>query len=333
MRRIAALFRKDSRGKEREKAAFIFFAMVMLLSLVACGKDNNDTPPSDEEQDEPTTATAYSVEGFETVDADSNRITTGHDATGTKAMATASKYEISQVGTEIMSKGGNAVDTAIAMGFALGVCEPFTSGLGGGIATIHTADGQDICVDFRDIAPVAATLDLYVDENGKDNGNTRSGGLASGVPGEVAGMLCLLENYGTMSRAEVMEPAIRIATEGFTVSHYCANAISDACETAAEFPEMQKVYWTEDGQPYEEGDVITNPGLARALQKIADEGKDGFYKGEVAQALVDTLAKYGGVMALDSLANYDVQVRKPVTVTSAATRLPKCGRIYFRMLN
>ena len=95
------------------------------------------------------------------MDADGNRITTGRDATGTRAMAVASKYEVSQVGAEIMEKGGNAVDAAVAMGFALGVCEPFTSGLGGGgIATIHTAEGKDIFIDFREIAPAGATLDL-----------------------------------------------------------------------------------------------------------------------------------------------------------------------------
>ena len=293
----------------------LLLALAMMLSLAACGEKAE--PPKEETPPEEVTLTpAYSVEGFETVDADGNRITIGRDATAKNAMATASKYEVSQVGAEIMSKGGNAVDAAVAMGFALGVCEPFTSGLGGGgLATIHTESGEDFFIDFREVAPAAATLDLYLDAEGKSNGNTMTGGLASGVPGEVAGMLYLLENYGTMTRQEVMEPAIRIATEGFTVSQYCANAISDAYEKAMQFPEMQKVYWTEAGLPYETGDVIVNPDLAKALQKIADEGKDGFYKGEIAQAVVDTLAKYDGVMTLEDLAAYEVQVRTPVTST------------------
>lgn len=307
------------------KGLALFLALGITVSLAACSpsapsdasKSNSpavSTP--DNEPEKPVLTPAYSVEGFETVDADGNRITTGRDATAKRAMATASKFEVSQVGAEIMEKGGNAVDAAVAMGFALGVCEPFTSGLGGGgLATIHTADGEDIFVDFREIAPAAATLDLYLDAEGKSNGNTVSGGLASGVPGDVAGLLYLLENYGTMSRQEVMEPAIRIATEGFTVSQYCANAISDAYEKAVEFPEMQEVYWNDLGLPYEVGDVITNPDLAKALQKIADEGKDGFYKGEIAQALVDTVNKYGGVMTLEDLASYEVQVHTPVTST------------------
>lgn len=300
-----------------KKILSLLLALAMMLSLAACGEKaeppKEETPP---EETEVKLTPAYSVEGFETVDADGNRITIGRDATAKNAMATASKYEVSQVGAEIMSKGGNAVDAAVAMGFALGVCEPFTSGLGGGgLATIHTESGEDFFIDFREVAPAAATLDLYLDAEGKSNGNTMTGGLASGVPGEVAGMLYLLENYGTMTRQEVMEPAIRIATEGFTVSQYCANAISDAYEKAMQFPEMQKVYWTEAGLPYETGDVIVNPDLAKALQKIADEGKDGFYKGEIAQAVVDTLAKYDGVMTLEDLAAYEVQVRTPVTST------------------
>lgn len=267
-------------------------------------------------QEEQVLTPAYSIEGYETVDADGNRITTGRDATSSKAMATASKYEVSQVGAEIMAKGGNAVDAAVAMGFALGVCEPFTSGLGGGgIATIHTAEGENFFIDFREVAPAAATLDLYVNADGSSNGATKEGGLASGVPGEVAGMLYMLENYGTMSREEVLEPAIRMATEGFVVTQYAANAISDAYDKAVKYPEMQEVYWNDMDLPYEVGDVITNPDLAKALQKIADEGADGFYKGEVAQALVDTVAKYGGVISMEDLANYEVLVHEPVTGT------------------
>lgn len=305
-----------------KKFSSLLLASALMLNLVACGSKTEPAPAASSTPapavstptEEPTLTPAYSVEGFETVDADGNRIVEGRDATSTKAMAVASKYEVSQVGAEIMSKGGNAVDAAVAMGFALGVCEPFTSGLGGGgLATIHTADGENIFIDFREVAPAAATLDLYVDANGENNGNTRTGGLASGVPGEVAGLLYLLENYGTMSRQEVMEPAIRIATEGFTVSAYCANAIADAYETALEYPEMQSVYWNEDGLPYEEGDVITNPALAKTLQKISDEGADAFYTGEIAQAIVDSLAEYDGVMTLEDLANYEAQVLTPVT--------------------
>ena len=305
-----------------KKFLALLLTMAMTLSLTACGQKQQEpaassTPAASSAAPQEVVLTpAYSVDGFEPVDADGNRVTTGRDTTATYAIATASKYEVSQVGAEILEKGGNAIDAAVAMGFALGVCEPFTSGLGGGgLATIRTADGETLFVDFREIAPAAATLDLYVNEDGSDNGSTVTGGLASGIPGEVAGLLYMLENYGTMSREEVIAPAIRIATEGFEVSQYCANAIADAYEKAMAFPEMQSVYWDENGLPYQVGDVITNPDLAKALQKIADEGKDGFYKGEVAEALVATVQKYGGVITMEDLASYEPQVLEPVTGT------------------
>ena len=301
----------------KRKLCSLVLALAMVLNLAACGQAASSSSAASSEpaaSEEPAKTPAYSTEGFVTVDSDGNRVTTGRDATSTKAMATASKYEVSQVGAEIMSKGGNAVDAAVAMGFALGVCEPFTSGLGGGgLATIHTAEGENFFIDFREVAPAAATLDLYVDASGENNGNTKEGGLASGVPGEVAGLLYLLEHHGTMSREEVMEPAIRIANEGFTVSAYCANAISDAYEKTQKFPEMSKVYLDENGLPWEEGSVITNPDLGKALQLIADQGADVFYKGEIGEAMVATLAKYDGVMTMDDLAGYEVHELKPVT--------------------
>lgn len=301
----------------KRKLCSLVLALAMVLNLAACGQAASSSSAASSEpaaSKEPAKTPAYSTEGFVTVDSDGNRVTTGRDATSTKAMATASKYEVSQVGAEIMSKGGNAVDAAVAMGFALGVCEPFTSGLGGGgLATIHTAEGENFFIDFREVAPAAATLDLYVDASGENNGNTQEGGLASGVPGEVAGLLYLLEHHGTMSREEVMEPAIRIANEGFTVSAYCANAISDAYEKTQKFPEMAKVYLDENGLPWEEGSVITNPDLGKALQLIADQGADVFYKGEIGEAMVATLAKYDGVMTMDDLAGYEVHELKPVT--------------------
>ena len=301
----------------KRKLCSLVLALAMVLNLAACGQAASSSSAASSEpaaSEEPAKTPAYSTEGFVTVDSDGNRVTTGRDATSTKAMATASKYEVSQVGAEIMSKGGNAVDAAVAMGFALGVCEPFTSGLGGGgLATIHTAEGENFFIDFREVAPAAATLDLYVDASGENNGNTKEGGLASGVPGEVAGLLYLLEHHGTMSREEVMEPAIRIANEGFTVSAYCANAISDAYEKTQKFPEMSKVYLDENGLPWEEGSVITNPDLGKALQLIADQGADVFYKGEIGEAMVATLAKYDGVMTMEDLAGYEVHELEPVT--------------------
>ena len=314
----------------KKRLLALFLASAMALSMVACGQPADSKSPaasspaasspaaSEPVEDEPVLTPAYSIDGHVTVDADGNRVTTGRDTNATYAIASASKYEASQVGAEILEKGGNAVDAAVAMGFAMAVCEPFTSGPGGGgLATVRTADGGTFFVDFREIAPANATLDLYLDANGEDNGSTVTGGLASGVPGDVAGLLYMFDNYGSgnLPRQEVMEPAIRIATEGFEVSQYCANAIADAYEAMQTSPEAQAIYWNKDGLPKEVGDIITNPNLAKTLQKIADEGKDAFYTGEIAQAVVDSVNAAGGVFTLEDLANYEPQVLKPVTGT------------------
>ena len=306
-----------------KKLVSLLLALVMALSVVACGGAASSAPASSEPEAtaEPTAepapelVPAYSVEGYETIDSDGNRITDNRTDTSDKAMAVASKYEVSQVGAEIMSKGGNAVDAAVAMGFALGVCEPFSNGIGGGgIATIHTAEGENIFIDFRETAPAGATLDLYLAEDGSNNGNTRVGGLASGVPGEVAGMLYMLENYGSgnLTRAEVMEPAIRIAEEGFTVSAYCAGAISDMYELAVSNENIAAIYLDEEGLPYEEGDVITNPTLGAALRMIAEEGGDAFYKGAIGEAMIESVQAAGGVMTMEDLAGYEALELEPV---------------------
>ncbi len=308
-----------------KKLVSLLLALVMALSVVACGGAASSSAPASsapEATAEPTAepapelVPAYSVEGYVTVDADGNRVTDNRTDTSTKAMAVASKYEVSQVGAEIMSKGGNAVDAAVAMGFALGVCEPFTSGLGGGgIATIHTAEGENYFVDFREVAPAAATLDLYVAADGSNNGNTRTGGLASGVPGEVAGMLYLYEHHGSgnLTLFEVMEPAIRIAEEGFTVSAYCANAVADMYEKAIANENIAAIYLNEDGLPKEEGDVIVNPTLGEALRMIAEQGADAFYNGPIGEAMIESVQAAGGVMTMEDLAGYEAQEIEPVT--------------------
>lgn len=252
---------------------------------------------------------------FETVDRDGSRMTTGREAVSSCAMTSASKYEAAEVGAEILKKGGNAVDAAVAMGFALSVTEPFTSGPGGGgMATIRRADGEAVFVDFREKAPAAVSDRLFRKADGTvDRDAFSSGGLACCVPGDVAGLLYMLEHYGTMERQAVLEPAIRIASEGFVVSPYCAGAIADAYELAVRFPEMQKIYWDKNrGKPYQAGDILVNPDLARALQKIAEEGAAGFYTGEIAEAIVGCVGRYGGMISRKDLERCRPEILRPV---------------------
>lgn len=252
-------------------------------------------------------------------DENGNPLRTDRDATGVNGVVTSSNVYASRAGLAVLEKGGNAIDAAIATAYALGVVEPYTSGLGGGgFMLIHSAEtGEDVFIDFRERAPLLATPALWaIDEDGKVIGSqTSEGGKSVGVPGEVAGLEYALEKYGTLPRAEVMQPAIDLATEGYLVSLNMNTAATDSYEYMLKYPELGHYYLAEGGLPYETGELFKNPDLAKTLKMIAENGKDAFYKGEVAEAFVQTVQKYGSVMTLKDLEAYEVKVREPVRST------------------
>ncbi len=259
------------------------------------------------------------VEIWKPYDEKGNAIRTDRDAMGANGVVASSNYYASRAGLSVLEKGGNAIDAAIATAYALGVVEPFTSGLGGGgFMLIHSAKtGENEFIDFRERAPFLATPALWaIGEDGKVIGaQTSEGGKSVGVPGEVAGLEYALEKFGTMSREEVMQPAIDLATEGFLVSLNMNIAATDSFAYMVKYPELGNYYLAESGLPFEVGDLFKNPDLAKTLKMIAKDGKDAFYLGEVAQAFVDTVQKYGGVITLKDLEEYEVKVREPVTST------------------
>lgn len=237
------------------------------------------------------------------------------DRNGNNGVVSAAKPEASEVGIEILKKGGNAVDAAVATAFAIGVLEPNASGIGGGgFMLIRMAKAKEsIIIDFREVAPGKASPTMFkVDENGKViNDEITVGGKASGVPGEVAGLLTALEKYGTMNRKVVMKPAIDFAKNGIPVTRNLAEIIADNYEKLDKFPATSAIYLKE-GLPYEVGDVIKNPDLAKTLEKISKEGKKGFYEGEIAQKIEEEIGKQGGIITQNDLKNYKVKERKPV---------------------
>jgi gamma-glutamyltranspeptidase/glutathione hydrolase len=244
----------------------------------------------------------------------------GRAANGKNGVVAAAKPEASQVGVEILKKGGNAVDAAIATGFALGVLEPNASGIGGGgFMIIKLAKMKEaVVIDFREVAPGAAKPDMYkFDDKGKvvDNASV-VGGLANGVPGEVAGLLYAFDHYGSkkLNRAQVIQPAIDWANKGIPVTVNLASIIKDNFETIKKFPACASIY-LKDGLPYEIGDTIKNPDLAKTLKLVAEKGTDAIYKGEIAQKIAAEVQKQGGIITAEDLANYKVQVRKPVVGT------------------
>ena len=252
-------------------------------------------------------------------DENGKALRTDRDAVGENGVVASSNFYASRAGLEVLEKGGNAIDAAIATAYALGVVEPYTSGLGGGgFMLIHSAEtGEDVFIDFRERAPLLATPALWaIDEDGKVIGSqTSEGGKSVGVPGEVAGLEYALEQYGTLPRAEGMQPAIDLATEGYLVSLNMNTAATDSYEYMLKYPELGHYYLAEGGLPYETGELFQNPDLAKTLKMIAENGKDAFYKGEVAEAFVETVQKYGSVMTLKDLEAYEIKVREPVRST------------------
>ena len=242
----------------------------------------------------------------------------GRGATGANGVVAAAKPEASRVGIEILRQGGNAVDAAVATGFALGVLEPNASGIGGGgFMVIKLASMKEaVVIDFRPTAPAAATPDMYkLDERGRPIGNASvEGGLASPVPGEVKGLLYALDKYGSkkLSRAQVIQPAIDRAERGVPVTVNLAQIIKDKFGKLGRFENGLAIY-AKDGFPPEIGDTIVNKDLANTLRLIQAQGADAIYKGDIAARIVAENRKRGGILTLEDLAGYQVKVRTPVT--------------------
>ncbi|MDQ2890808.1 MAG: gamma-glutamyltransferase [Gemmatimonadota bacterium] len=216
----------------------------------------------------------------------------------------------SEAGVEILRKGGNAVDAAVAVGFALEVTFPFAGNIGGGgFMVIRMADGRSVAVDYRETAPMAATRDMYID-NGKLTDKSTVGGLASGVPGSVAGMSAALAKYGTMSLHDVMQPAIRLASDGFVVDSALSRSLRGSSRLLSRFAGAS--VFLPNGVALQPGTLLKQPQLARTLTLIAKNGPPGFYEGPVANAIVAQMKRDGGIITLADLASYRPVMREPI---------------------
>ena len=220
----------------------------------------------------------------------------------------------SAVGADIMRRGGNAVDAAVATAFAMAVVYPEAGNIGGGgFMLIHLANGTNAAIDFREVAPVAASRDMYIGPDGKTTDKSLVGPLASGVPGSVAGLTAALARYGTMSRARVMQPAIRLAEQGFVVDSAFSQRTKDYHELLGKF--AGGATFAPNGQPLPVGTVVKQPALARTLRAIARSGPKAFYEGPIADAWVKELAQAGGIITLEDLRRYTPEWRTPIRST------------------
>ncbi len=219
----------------------------------------------------------------------------------------------SQVGVDIMKAGGNAIDAAVATAFAQAVTWPSAGNIGGGgFMVIRLADGTVVTNDHREEAPAAATRTMYQDKDGNIiAGLSLHSHLAAGIPGSVAGLLDVLERYGKLDRKTVMAPAIRLAREGFRLSFDQARSFKSALKEMSKYPSSMKKF-TKNGDPYEAGELFRQPDLADTLQRISDQGKNGFYKGKTADLIVAEMKSGGGLITHKDLEQYRSVWRKPI---------------------
>ena len=234
---------------------------------------------------------------------------------GQHGMVVTAQHLASEIGVGVLKKGGNAVDAAVAVGYALAVAYPTAGNIGGGgFMTIRFKDGRSTFLDFRERAPLAATKTMYLDKDGNPvKGASLDGYLAVGVPGSVAGFETARAKYGTLSRQDLMAPAIALAKDGFILDQGDATTFARGAERLAKDPEAAKIFLKADGSPYRSGERLMQPDLAATLTAISDMGPDGFYKGQAAEAISSASQKGGGILSKEDFAQYEVRELKPVT--------------------
>ena len=229
------------------------------------------------------------------------------------AMVVTSQHLATDVGVEILKQGGNAVDAAVAVGYALAVTNPCCGNIGGGgFATVHIADGRDVFLNFREKAPGASTEKMFLNSNGDVVPDlSLKGYLAASVPGSVLGLDTLLQNYGTMKREQVMAPAIKLADEGFVLNDGDVAIMNTSIKSFAEQPNVAAIFLHE-GKPWAAGETFVQMNLANTLRQISVSGPIAFYKGPIADALVDASSKHGGILSKQDLADYSVTETPPI---------------------
>jgi gamma-glutamyltranspeptidase/glutathione hydrolase len=240
--------------------------------------------------------------------------------TARNGMVVAQEARAARVGVEILQKGGNAVDAAVATAFALAVTYPRAGNIGGGgYMVIHLVrPRRQIAIDYRETAPKAATRDMFLDENGKpDPRKSRDSALAIGVPGTVAGLALAHQRYGSrvFTLADLIAPAIKLAREGIPIEDDVADSLPRAKTRLARWPSSAKIFLKSDGSVLAPGDMLVQTDLATTLEAIASGGPNGFYEGPVAAKIVTAIENAGGIMTKEDLRGYRPVVRRPVRST------------------
>lgn len=230
-------------------------------------------------------------------------------------MVVTSQHLASQIGVDILKMGGNAIDAAVAVGYAQAVVNPCCGNIGGGgFMTIHLADGRDTFINFRETAPAAATANMYLDSAGNvKKGASLYGYGAVGVPGTVMGLDMAERKYGKLTRAQVMAPAIRLAREGFILTRADTDILDTTVKRFKDNPDAARIFLRKDGSPLQPGDRLVQKDLANTLEAIAKHGPDAFYKGKIPQTIEAASKAGGGLLTAADFANYRATEMTPVT--------------------
>ena len=237
-----------------------------------------------------------------------------HPVYGKNGMVASEQGLATQVGLDILKQGGNAIDAAVAVGFALAVVLPNAGNIGGGGFMVLHDDktGKDVAIDFREIAPAKASRDMYLDNQGNViDGKSLFTHDASGVPGTVAGMEYALKQWGTMPLSKVLEPAIKLADKGFIVSDVLAQTLKEEKSTLGKWSSSKAIFF-KNGEPLKSGDLLVQKDLAKSLRLIAKQGAKAFYQGEIATKIAKEMQLHGGTMTLEDLKAYKVVERQPI---------------------
>ncbi|BBM82922.1 gamma-glutamyltransferase [Candidatus Uabimicrobium amorphum] len=237
-----------------------------------------------------------------------------HPIYGKRGMVASQEALATLAGAKVLQEGGNAIDAAVTVGFVLAVTLPRAGNIGGGgfMVVFDAKTKKAITIDYREKAPVKATADMFLDENGDvDNEKARFSLLSSGVPGTVAGFALALEKYGTYSLAKALAPAIHYAENGFPVSPGLSDSLKGLKKRFAKCPASMKIFF-KNGECYEPGEMIYQKDLAQSLKKIAEEGTKAFYEGEIAQKIANEMQQNGGLISLEDLKIYRPSIRTPI---------------------
>lgn len=229
-------------------------------------------------------------------------------------MVVSSQRLASEIGVEILKKGGNAVDAAVAVGYAQAVTNPCCGNIGGGgFMTIHLANGQDRFINFRETAPATASANMYLDASGNVRpGESLYGYRAVGVPGTVAGLDLALRKYGKLTRKQVMAPAIRLARDGFTLTRGDTDILDTTVQRFRADPDAARIFLRPDGTPLQPGDRLVQKDLARTLERIAEQGPNAFYQGEIPKIVEAAAQRTGGVITAEDFASYHAEDMEPL---------------------